>query len=185
MKTIVADLSLLVGLTILSGCIGIAVGALGEPPLSLSYRPPAQRLLASNPPSSAEVPVPPSKPERPPVVRQIEVITLAQFLKLKGEDQLLILDVRPDLFYKIGHIPGALSLQAREFDADHAMRKEQLQTALKEGKKIAIYCGGGTCPDASKVASSLSGLGYGNLMVFEAGWEGWQQSGLEEAKEGI
>lgn len=181
-KTFRNDLTLLMGIIVLSAGIAFATNALRQEPVSMTYRTPSQRLMAHSAEQDAEATSAPhdSTGDAPAISREIEVIALDRLVNLKEAGKVLVLDVRPSLFYQIGHIPGAHSLQEKNFESDYSRMRTLIETAVSQGKKIVIYCAGTHCPDASKVAASLSGLGYGNLLVFEAGWEGWQQAGLPE-----
>jgi len=186
-KTFRSDVILLMGITALSAGIAFAANALQQEPVSLTYRTPAQRLTAHPTKQDAEeapaIPLHASTGEVPVISREIGVIALDRLESLKEGREILLLDVRPSLFYQIGHIPEAHSLQAKDFEADYASMRTRIETAVSQGKKIVVYCAGTHCPDASKVAQKLSQLGHGNLLIFEEGWEGWQQAGLDEEQE--
>jgi rhodanese-related sulfurtransferase len=187
-KTFRNDVILLMSITALSAGIAFAANALRQEPLSLTYRTPAQCLTAQPTKQDAEAPASAlhaSTGEVPAISREIGVIALERLVSLKEAHEIFLLDVRPSLFYQIGHIPGAHSLQEKNFEADYACIKTLIETAVSQGKKIVVYCAGTHCPDASKVGQKLLQLGHGNLLIFEEGWEGWQQAELEEEQEKI
>jgi rhodanese-related sulfurtransferase len=183
MKPFTTDLCSFLVISSLSMGIGFVINSCQDDPLPMVYRKPAERLSAER---DAEPLVSSHRsggllPERGSLVsKEIGLLSLDELCQMREEGRLLIIDVRPDLFYKLGHIPGAHSLQEKEFEKDLAKMKSILESALEDGKKIVLYCGGSHCGDASKVAVNLAERGYGNLLIFEAGWEGWQQAGLEE-----
>ena len=184
MRTLLNDLILLFGLVALSAGISFTANALRAEPVLLTYRTPAQRLTANTTKQEAEeTPATAhnaSTGDVHPISREIEVVTLDRLQSLKGNREVLVLDVRPNLFYQIGHIPDAHSLQAKDFETDYAKMRTLIETSVLQGKKIVVYCAGTHCPDAAKVAQKLSQQGHGNLLIFEGGWEGWQEAGLKE-----
>ena len=93
----------------------------------------------------------------------------------------IIVDARPEVFYKIGHIPSALSLPRDDFE-DHYLDLEFKLSSLKE-KMIVVYCSGSDCQDSQLVADSLLALGYKHVRVFRGGWEEWESAHYPAEKE--
>ena len=84
----------------------------------------------------------------------------------------LFLDARPDLFYKYGHIPGALSLPEDKFDAVYPA----LETRLKDSLDIVVYCSGMGCEASHIVARRLREKGLPAVVLHE-GWPAWTDAG--------
>lgn len=122
----------------------------------------------------------------PPAVRAAEtmrreqqadlrLVGLEEFRQLRALSGVAVLDARPALFYRFGHIPGAKNLSKDAFDAQfRAIEAELRSEAAAHG--IVIYCSGGDCEDSAYVASRLSREGFGSLAIYEGGWEEWQDS---------
>lgn len=177
------DLKFLTLLAILSCGVGLGVDQMRANPLGLSYRSPTQRLSDKAKPDDS-----PSMLNNEavfPISREIEVISIGQLQEYLIKNQALVFDVRPNIFFKLGHIPGAYSLQEKEFDTDFVNAKTRIEASLAKGHKIIVYCSSSHCSDASKVAEKLSDLGHGNLMIFENGWEAWQEAKLPEEQESL
>ena len=80
----------------------------------------------------------------------------------------LFLDARPYLFYKLGHIPGSLSLPEDQFDAAFA----KLEAPLKDSLDIVVYCSGMGCEASHIVARKLRDKGMPAVVLHE-GWPAW------------
>lgn len=108
---------------------------------------------------------------------KISSISLEEFFLLHQDGKTFVIDARPTIFHQFGHIPGAISLPAKNCDPVIARREEGIKAALAEGKTIVTYCSGLLCPDARTVASHLSGFGY-PASVFSGGWDAWKEAGM-------
>jgi rhodanese-related sulfurtransferase len=96
--------------------------------------------------------------------------TLYQLVQSKAA---LIFDVRPHIFYKLGHIPDAISFPKSNFDKDIAKNEALIENAIKKHIPVVIYCTDLACPDALIVATQLSERGY-NTAVLQGGYEAWK-----------
>jgi rhodanese-related sulfurtransferase len=88
----------------------------------------------------------------------------------------VVLDARSIYEYKLGHIPGALSLPADSFDPVYP----KLQPQLKNATLIIVYCGGGSCGTSEEVAKKLIEKGFkdNRVAIFEGGLPGWMEANL-------
>ncbi|MBL8992528.1 MAG: rhodanese-like domain-containing protein [Spirochaetia bacterium] len=97
-------------------------------------------------------------------------VSLASLAEVKAASEnkgAVLLDVRPKLAYKAGHIPNALSLPVEEL----TRALEELN--LNEGKTYILYCDGGECYASISAAKALSAFGFKHLKVYKEGYEGW------------
>lgn len=103
-------------------------------------------------------------------------VGLAEFRSAVDGKSALILDARPSVFFKQGHVPGAANLARDNFAQDY----RRLSAVLKAAgdKPIIVYCSGGECHDSRLVANALLTLGFGNVKVFTGGWEDWSAAKL-------
>lgn len=92
----------------------------------------------------------------------------------------LILDARPEIFYRLGHIPTALSLPRDDFEKQYPTIRKTLQ--LHGARLLIVYCSGNDCQDSQMVADALSKLGYMHIRVFQGGWSDWETASLPEEK---
>jgi rhodanese-related sulfurtransferase len=83
---------------------------------------------------------------------------------------LALFDVRGDVAYEQGHIPGAKTapLGSLVFRVAHVMNPEST---------VVVYSAGGDCRLGAEAAERLENLGLRNVHWYEAGLEGWRQSG--------
>jgi 3-mercaptopyruvate sulfurtransferase SseA len=83
----------------------------------------------------------------------------------------LVLDARPEIFHRLGHVPGALSLPRDDFETGYAALKGKLEADRSQA--IVIYCSNASCEDSGLVKKSLSALGFINIALYEGGWSDW------------
>ena len=107
-------------------------------------------------------------------IRQVDIGALFQ---LREEGRVFLVDVRPAFFFNLGHIPGAISLPLKKFDAQFPAVRSQFEAALGDGRVIVLYCTNEKCPDGLIAAGKLSRLGY-STSVYKGGWKEWQDAGL-------
>ena len=100
----------------------------------------------------------------------VELLTKEELAKrLRRNDDLLVLDVRPEEEYAAGHVPGAVSIPIAE-----------LRRRLKElpkNKKIVAYCRGSFCAFAPEAARYLDKKGF-RTSVLDSGLPDWKAAGL-------
>jgi rhodanese-related sulfurtransferase/predicted transcriptional regulator len=104
-------------------------------------------------------------------LKGIELLTkeeLAKRLRRKDDD-FVLLDVRPEVEYAAGHVPGALSMPVAEL-------KRRLKE-LPKNKDIVAYCRGSFCAFAPQAARYLDKKGY-RTHVLDAGLPDWEAAGL-------
>jgi len=144
--------------------------------------------MVSCAPSKAPVPAPapvkqdetkPPEKKRLPASQRGEVssISLTKLFELQQSGDVLIYDARPSVFYREGHIPGAISLPKSIATDVIREREAELKAAKADGKHIAVYCTGILCADARTVARYLSSAGYSSS-IFSGGWDEWKSAGL-------
>jgi len=98
-----------------------------------------------------------------------ERVSVEKFEKLWKEKKLKVLDVRRDVEYEEGHIPGALNLDiySRDF-------KEQVGK-LDKSKPWLVHCrSGGRSARACKI---MVDLGFKKVYDLAPGMMGWQRAG--------
>ena len=78
----------------------------------------------------------------------------------------------------MGHIEEAISLPLKKFDKVIDSRRAMLDSALKAGRVVVLYCQNVKCPEAHIMAEKLAALGY-SVSVYKGGWEEWKQAGLQ------
>jgi rhodanese-related sulfurtransferase len=109
------------------------------------------------------------------------VLTLEQFRDFVNGKKGIVLDARPGIFYRLGHVPGAVSLSRDDFERVYAKHRVMLEK--DQNRPIAIYCSGEDCEDSDLLHGALVQLGYRNVSVFRGGWTEWTRFGLPEEQE--
>lgn len=130
---------------------------------------------AAPPPVVTKVPV--QKPASRPRGRITEV-DLGRLMELRDAGKVLLVDVRPSLFYGIAHIPGAISLPKKTFASAWPGKKAQIDAAVAAGKVVVLYCTNTECPDGYAVGSKMAPMGY-DVSIYKGGWEEWKMVGFE------
>lgn len=96
----------------------------------------------------------------------------------------IVLDVRVEPLYLIGHVPGAINLPSKTLRSDRVLLESDLGTAgTPDAPWIVVYCDGPHCPASRQVQTQLWQLGYTRVGVFKGGWEAWQSAGMSVARD--
>lgn len=160
-------------LLLLAGCLisGLAVNEIRSTPLPLAYSSPEFRLnqiVKQMHPSASASPYLNGDISRDEI-QKISLIHSA-----------LILDARPKVFYRFGHIPSALSLPRDDFERQYQVLYSHLQS--HHDSLLVVYCSGMGCQDSQMVADALKKLAYPHVSLFRGGWSAWEAAGLPEEK---
>ncbi len=94
----------------------------------------------------------------------------AAYLKKKIDKKagVVIVDARPARKYKKSHVPTAINIPLRQFDA----MLDKLPA--DKGTELIYYCGGYKCPLSYKSAVKAVELGYTKVKLFQAGYPAWK-----------
>ena len=126
----------------------------------------------------AETPIPVKEKAPGPQGRgEISSISLPELFTLQQAGDVMIYDARPKFFYRLGHIPGAISLPKSDCARQIAAREGEIRAALGARQRIVVYCTNLTCPDALAVATHLASFGHSSS-ILPGGWESWKESEL-------
>ncbi|MEO0018820.1 MAG: hypothetical protein RLZZ522_2103 [Verrucomicrobiota bacterium] len=138
--------------------------------------------------SCVEPPVaaPPPPPIKPPVSKPlppavapgvVSRMPLADFFQLHQAGNPLTYDVRPGIYYRFGHIPGAQSWPKRGYEAQLAVREAQIRSAVAAKRPVVLYCTDPACPDSNTIAQHLAARGH-SVAILEGGYEVWKAAEL-------
>jgi len=94
--------------------------------------------------------------------------------RMAGGEKFLLVDVREDNEWALGHVPGAVHMGRGIIERDIEMKVPETST------KVILYCGGGF--RSALVADNLQKMGYTNVESMDGGWRGWVEAGLPTAK---
>jgi predicted sulfurtransferase len=107
-------------------------------------------------------------------------ISLDNFRRYVERKEGLVMDARPEIFHRLGHVPGALSFPREDFGGAYAKLRSRLETNKKQ--VLLVYCSDASCEDSQMVADGLTKLGYQRVFVFKGGWAEWTEANLPEEK---
>lgn len=96
-------------------------------------------------------------------------VTAAELAERLHDDGLVILDVRPQLEYRAGHIPGARPVPISEL--------EGYLSELPQDREVVAYCRGPYCVFADEAVALLRARGYEARRLAE-GLPDWRAAGL-------
>ena len=102
----------------------------------------------------------------------MEPVSRAALLERLREGLVVVLDVRPEAEFELGHLPGALSVPL----ADLERRLGELDPELE----IVAYCRGPYCVLAYEAVAALRAHGF-QARRLEDGYPEWQAAGLPVA----
>jgi rhodanese-related sulfurtransferase len=85
-------------------------------------------------------------------------------------EKFLLVDVREDMEWAKGHLPGAVHMGRGIIERDIE------RDVPDQNTKMILYCGGGF--RSALVAESIQKMGYTNVESMDGGWRGWLAAGL-------
>ncbi len=159
----------LCGLALLAGLLGVASNAMRQQPLPWNYLPKEARMAeaVASISGSPDVPIAES-------AAAFDQMNLEQVFAAVEEGQTLVIDARPPLFFKMGHLPGAINLPREQFQVAYLKYPELAQD---KQRLLIIYCHSASCEDSKWVAKGLQALNHGKIVIFTEGWQAWQAAG--------
>ena len=99
----------------------------------------------------------------------LEAVDVAELRRLVDEGRVTLLDVRPELEYRQGHIAGARSIPLAEL--------ERRLAEVPRGREVVAYCRGPYCVYADEAAQLLRRNGF-RVRRLEDGFPEWRAAGL-------
>jgi rhodanese-related sulfurtransferase len=135
--------------------LSLLINQLRSDPLGLTYATPMQQMSAA--PRGPGI-----APDAPPVT----VVSIEQVIQAVQSRSHLVIDARPDLFWEIGHIPGAISLPRKQFDEYYPKAELLLRETIAAGRPLLLYCADLHCPDAGVLAKMLNDRGFQGILPF-------------------
>jgi len=99
---------------------------------------------------------------------EFDKISVDELLERMARDEVELIDVRPEVEFEAGHLPGAVSIPLDEL--------EQRLEELPPGRLIVAYCRGPYCVFADQALELLSSRGW-NVARLEEGVAEWQFAG--------
>lgn len=100
---------------------------------------------------------------------QFEPVTAAELVTRLRDGDVMLIDVRPEDEYGLGHLPGALNIPLRQL--------EQRLSELPRDLDIVAYCRGPYCVLSFEAVAALRTLGF-HVRRLEEGFPEWKASGL-------
>ncbi|WP_432736519.1 rhodanese-like domain-containing protein [Maridesulfovibrio sp. FT414] len=109
------------------------------------------------------------------IQKQTVQISTEKLLSAYDSGEVQLVDARSDSDFTMGHIPGAVNIPSWAVHDEFA----SLSVVLAKDKGVIVYCDGLSCGKSTIVAKKLLDAGYGNVMVYSDGIDGWISSGRD------
>ena len=165
-------------------CVGLVLNHFRDNRLPLVYTPRAERIqqaVVKFGGSSVVSKLPGKDAESPLKAATVGYLELPDLREIaEGKVKAILLDARPEVFHRLSHIPGAVSLSRENFERDYAKRHVWLES--NKSQYIVVYCSDSECEDSQMVADALVKLAYTHVFVFKGGWNDWTCAHLPEEK---
>jgi rhodanese-related sulfurtransferase/DNA-binding transcriptional ArsR family regulator len=100
---------------------------------------------------------------------ELEPVAAAELAERLRSGSVVLLDVRPEDEYGLGHLPGALNIPLRQL--------EQRLSELPRKLEIVAYCRGPYCVLSFEAVAELRARGF-NVRRLEDGFPEWKAAGL-------
>jgi ArsR family transcriptional regulator len=100
---------------------------------------------------------------------ELEPVAADELVARLREESVVLLDVRPEDEYGLGHLPGALNIPLREL--------EQRLSELPRRREIVAYCRGPYCVLSFEAVAALRARGF-KVRRLEEGFPEWKAAGL-------
>lgn len=100
---------------------------------------------------------------------ELEPVPAGELLTRLRDGSVVLLDVRPQDEYGLGHLPGALNIPLREL--------ESRLGELPRDQEIVAYCRGPYCVLSFEAVAALRARGF-RVRRFEEGFPEWKAAGL-------
>jgi rhodanese-related sulfurtransferase len=101
----------------------------------------------------------------------MKTLTTEELQERLDSGPLALFDVRGDIEYEQGHIPGALT-------APLGSLVFRVASVMNPDSTVIVYSGGGDCTLASEAVERLENLGLLDVHCYEGGLEGWRAARL-------
>jgi rhodanese-related sulfurtransferase/DNA-binding transcriptional ArsR family regulator len=98
----------------------------------------------------------------------LEPVAASELVMRLREGSVLLLDVRPEDEYGLGHLPGALNIPLRQL--------EERLAELPREHEIVAYCRGPYCVLSFEAVAALRAQGF-NVRRFDDGFPEWKAAG--------
>lgn len=147
--------------------VGILLDQFRDDPLGFVYRTKEQRIMSVVTRQNREEPVKPVE-----TVSFQEYVSVGQLKNLLLAREGIVIDARPEVFHRVGHIPGALSLPREDFENAYLKWKGTL--GADKAQTIVVYCSSMSCQDSELVRRALVALGYSRVAILKGGWAAWR-----------
>jgi len=90
---------------------------------------------------------------------------------MEDEVDFTLIDVLPKNYYRMGHIPGAISMTMEEMD-------EKAKSMFDSEKERVVYCASAKTELSHRALRKLTNMGFRHVYEFEGGIKDWKDGGM-------
>ena len=108
----------------------------------------------------------------PPMAQVIDKMDI--FKEKLSDSKTILVDARPELFYRLSHIPGAISFPEGITESKDLAIWEK---SIPQDAVIIIYCSDSKCRMADDLATKMSAIGL-TSSIFLPGFAAWEKAGM-------
>lgn len=103
----------------------------------------------------------------------MEIIDIKTIKDIVENKKRIIIDVRNNEIFKLGHIPNAVSFPLEEFDDKFI----EMMEIIKKDSPVLVYCESAECPDSHAFADHLIMMQFSDVKIFSGGYAAWKEKG--------
>lgn len=105
------------------------------------------------------------------------VIPISDFLRIKSktDKNVLIIDVRSNVFYDKGHIDNSLNIPIKDIKENSPLYND-MKATISTADVIVIYCSSKDCNDSEHAYQEILKLKKDNVYIFKGGWAEWRKN---------
>lgn len=120
-------------------------------------------------------------PPTPNELEGVKIISTDEAKKLMSDKDVMIFDMRKNLHYGMGHIPGSISLPYQWITkGEIPARKgkfDMLKLPSNKEAVIIFYCESAKGWESYNASKTAQKAGYKNIMWLREGYKGWIEKG--------
>ena len=100
---------------------------------------------------------------------RIKEVSPAEVKRMRERrDEVVVVDVREDREWNLGHVPGALHMSRGTLEG-------KIEQVVPRERALVLYCAGGN--RSALAADMLRQMGYANVSSMSGGFKGWVDVG--------